>query len=132
MDTHITQNNKFAISLQYRKNEVSDEVDILCADKHESLMQFGTMILMRIAKYSQSSQKNKFAMSCNISKKKVRDEVDFVHADKYQSFLQVGFNTLGIKVSYKVMLSFLIGMIKDSQGTQSNNFAISLQYLKKN
>ena len=51
--------------------------------------------------------------------------------DKYQSFLQVDFNTLGIKDAYKVLLSFLLGMIKYSQSTQSNKFAISLQYLKK-
>ena len=49
-------------------------------------------------------------------------------ADKHQSFLQVDFNTLDIKVPYKVMLSLLIGMIK--QSIQNNKFAISLQYLK--
>ena len=54
-----------------------------------------------------------------------------MHADKHQSFLQVDFNTLGIKVSYKVILSLLMGMIKYSQSTQSNKFTISLQYLKK-
>ena len=41
------------------------------------------------------------------------------------------FNTWGIKVSYKVILSLLMGMIKHSQSTQSNKLAISLQYLKK-
>ena len=30
-----------------------------------------------------------------------------------------------------MMMSLLIGMIKHSQSTQSNNFAISLQYLQK-
>ena len=55
----------------------------------------------------------------------------FLHADKHQSFLQVDFNTLGIKDAYKVILSLLLGMIKHSQSTQSNKFAISLQYLKK-
>ena len=38
---------------------------------------------------------------------------------------------LGIKVFYKVIPSSLIGMIKHSQITQSNKFAIFLQYLKK-
>ena len=38
---------------------------------------------------------------------------------------------LGIKVSYKVIQSLLMGMIKYSQSTQSNKFAMSLQYLKK-
>ena len=73
----------------------------------------------------------KFAMSLQYLKKEVRDEVEFLDADKHQSFLQVDFSTLGIKVSYKVMLSLLMGMIKHSQSTQSNKFAISLQYLKK-
>ena len=134
--------NKFAISLRYLKKEVSDEVDILHADKHESLIQIDTMVLMGMAKHSQSSQNSKFAMSLQYLKKEVRDEVDFLHADKHQSFLLVDFNTLGIKISCNVMLSFLIGMIKHSQSTQSIKFAqgcyrakllmfLVLQYLKK-
>ena len=59
----ITQNNKFAISLEYLKKEVSNEVDILHADKYESLLQIDTLILMWNAKRFQSSQNNKFAMS---------------------------------------------------------------------
>ena len=65
-----------------------------------------------------------------ISQKEDRDEVDYLHVDNYQSFLQVDFNTFDIKVSYKVILSLLQGMIKHSQRTWSNNFAISLKYLK--
>ena len=59
---------------------------------------------MVLVKHSQSSQNSKFAMSWQYLKKEVIEEVDFLHADKHQSFLQVGFNTLGIKVSYKVIL----------------------------
>ena len=33
-----TQNKKFAISLQYLKKELSDEVDYLHADKHQSFL----------------------------------------------------------------------------------------------
>ena len=40
----ITQNNKFAISLQHVKKEVSGAVDFLHADKHESLLQIDTKI----------------------------------------------------------------------------------------
>ena len=59
-------------------------------------------------------------MSLQYLKKEIRDEVDFLHVDKHQSSLQVDFNTLGIKVSYKVvLLSLLLGMIKHSQYTQS-------------
>ena len=64
-------------------------------------------------------------------KKDVRDELHFWYADKHQSFLQVDFNTLVIKVSYKMILSLLMGMIKHSQSTQSNKFVISVQYPKK-
>ena len=45
------------------------------------------------------------------------------HADKRQS--------LGIKVSYKDIISSLVGMIKQSQSSQNSKLAISLQYLKK-
>ena len=58
-------------------------------------------------------------------------KIDFLHADKHQSFLQFDFNTLSIRVSCKMILSLLMGMIKHSQSTQSRKFAISLQYLKK-
>ena len=81
------------------------------ADKHENLLRIDTMILMEMVKYSQSSQNNQLAMSLKYLKKEVRDEVDFLHSYKYQSFLQVDFNTLGIKVFYKVILSLLMCMI---------------------
>ena len=48
----ITQNNKFTISLQYLKKEFSDEVDFLHADKHESLLQIDSMILMEMPWHS--------------------------------------------------------------------------------
>ena len=41
----FTQNNMFAISLQYLKEELGDEVDFLHWDKHESLLQIDSMIL---------------------------------------------------------------------------------------
>ena len=37
-DAQFTQNNKFAISVQYLKKEVSGEVDFLHADQRESLL----------------------------------------------------------------------------------------------
>ena len=95
-----TQNNKLAISLQYLKKELSDEVDFLHADNHESLLQIDSIILMGIIKHSQSFQNGKFAMSLQYLKKEV--EVDLLLVDKHQSFLNVYFNTLGIKVFYKV------------------------------
>ena len=60
----ITWNNKSAISLQHVKKEVSDAVDFLHADKHESLLKIDTKIFfMGLIKYSQSSQNSGFAMS---------------------------------------------------------------------
>ena len=94
--------NKFAISLQYLKKELSDEVDFLHAIKHGSLLQIDSMTLMGMVKHSQSSQNSKFAMSLQYLKKELIDEVHFLHVDKHQSFLKVYFNILAIKVSYKV------------------------------
>ena len=45
-------------------------------------------------------------------------------------FLTIDFNTLDIKVSYKLILSLLVSMIKHFQSTQSNKSAIFLQYLQ--
>ena len=42
--TQITKNNKFVISLQYVEKEVSDAVDFLHADKHESLLEIDIKI----------------------------------------------------------------------------------------
>ena len=101
----ITQNNKLAISLQYLQKELSDEVDFLHADKHESLLQVDSTILMQMVKHSQSAQNNKFAMFLQYLKKEVKDKVDFLHADK-----QFGpQNTLGIKVSYQVDIVIING-----------------------
>ena len=86
---------------------------------------------MEMVKHSQSSQISKFAVSWQHLKNEAGDEVDFLHAEKHQSFLQVDFNSWGIKVSCKVILSLLLGMIKHSESTQSKKFAISLQYLQK-
>ena len=54
-----------------------------------------------------------------------------MHADKHQSFLPTDFSTLGIKFSFKAILALLMGLIKHSQRTQINKFAIFLQFLKK-
>ena len=53
----------FPISLQYLKKDVSNEIDFLHADKHESLLKTDTIILMGMVKHFQSSQNSKFAMS---------------------------------------------------------------------
>ena len=110
---------------------MNDEGDFLLADKHERFLQIDTLILMEMFKYCQSSQNSKFAVTLQHLKKEVRDESDFLHADKHQSFLQFDFNNLGIKISYKVILSLLMGMIRYPQRTQCNKYLLSLQYLKE-
>ena len=125
----ITQYNKFVISLRYLKKEVSDLADFLHAHKYESFLQIDSMICDVDGQASQSSQNSKFKISLQYLKKEVRDENYFLHADKHQSFLQVDFNTLGIRVFYKVILS-LMGMIKYSQSAQINKVAISLNISK--
>ena len=85
--------------------------------------------LMGMAKHSQSFQNNKFAMSLQYLKKEVRDAVDFLQADKHQSFLQVDFNTLGIKISYKVILLLLMGMIKHSQSIYKKTLGMEFVFL---
>ena len=57
--------------------EVSDEVDFLHADKHESFLQIDTLILMGMVKHCQSLKNSKFAMSLQYLIKEVGDEVDF-------------------------------------------------------
>ena len=67
----ITQNNKFSISLQYLKEEMSDEVDFLHTDKHENLLTNWCYDFDGDGrKRWQSSQNSNLAMTpCNISKK---------------------------------------------------------------
>ena len=91
----ITQNRKFAISLQYLKREVNDEVDFLHAGKHENLLQIDTMILTEMVKYFQSSQNSKFTMYLQYLRKEDRDKFIFC----MQISIKVAFNTLGTKVS---------------------------------
>ena len=66
-------------------------------------------------------------MQClyNISKKKLEMKLIFCMQIIIKSFLQVEFNTLVIKVSVKVILSLLMGMIKHSQIFKGTSF----QYL---
>ena len=60
---------------------MKDEVDFFPADKHKSLLQIYTMLLMGIVKHSQSSPNSKFTMSLQYLKKEVRYEVDFWHVN---------------------------------------------------
>ena len=105
------QSSKFAMSLQYLKKEVRDEVDSLHADKNQSFLQvdFNALevkvvykvilsLLMDMIKHFQGTRCNKFVISFAIymsKKKKIRNRVHFLHADKHQNF-------------YKLALQFLM------------------------
>ena len=125
-----TQINKFAIFLQYLKKELSNEVDFLHADQHESLLQIDSMIFVGMVKHSQSFQ-NSLQCFYNISKKKLKMklifcmEINIKVSRKFISSLRAS------KFPTRLILSLLMGMIKHSQITQSKKFAISLKYLKK-
>ena len=69
---NLPQKTKFAVSLQYLKKKVSDEIDFLHAGKHESLLQIDILTLIGIVKDSQSFQNSKVIMSLQHIKKEVR------------------------------------------------------------
>ena len=98
-NSQSSQNSKFAISLQYLKKEVRDEVDFLHADKHQSFLQvdFNTLginvpyrvtlsLLMGVIKCSQRTQSNKFVITLQYLKKEIRYGAHFLHTYKHQNF----------------------------------------------
>ena len=90
---HITQ-NKFAISLQHLKKDLSDTVDFLRVDKHESLLQIDAMILVKMTSSISIVPKIASLQEClyNISKKRLEIKLTFC--------MQIN-----IKVSYKLILT---------------------------
>ena len=87
--TQSTQNNKFAISSQYLKENGKNEVYFLLVDKHQKFLQIDTIILGVCGQACPNYQNNKFAISLQYLKKEVSVKVDFLHADKHESFLQI-------------------------------------------
>ena len=76
--------------LQYLKENVKDEVDVLPAEKRQRFLQIDTIILgVCVARHVQITQSNKFAISLQYLKKEVSDEVDFLPADNHERFLQI-------------------------------------------
>ena len=127
-------------------------------DKQKYFLQVNSILWVCEAKHVQSTRNNKFAISSHYLKKNVKDEVDFLPTDKHQRFLQVDFIILSVcdqtcpnyrkitsllflcsilrkkwvmKVSYILMLWFLMEMVKQSRSFQNSKFAMSWQYLKK-
>ena len=150
------QKHQVWITSQYLNKNVKDKADFSLADKRQRFLQINTISLQYLKKKGvrklifcmQMSMKvcckltlwiwlrwssipkvtKKATLQCHYN---ISDEVDFFHAAKHKIVFQVDFNTFGIKVSYRMMLSLLVGVFKHSQSTQSNKFEISLQYVKK-
>ena len=117
-----SQNDKFAISLQYLKKEVCDKVDFLVADKHKSFLQIDTMISDGDGQAFPKSPKYQVCNNCTISQK--RKLIFYIQIIIKVSYKLIS-TLLGINVFSRVILALLIGMIKHSQSTESNK----LQYL---
>ena len=104
------------------------QIKVKCSSNQYYNFSFVWQGMPKSSKIQITNLQNVFTIS---QKEEVREEVDFLNVDKHKLFLQVGFITLSIKVCPKVILPSLLGMIKYFQITQSNNFVISLQCLKK-
>ena len=126
-----SQNRKFAMFLQYLKEEVRHELYFLYADKHQSFLQvdFSTLVikiyykvilslLMGMIKHFQSTQSSKFVIFLQYLKKEVGNGVHFLHADKHESF-------------DKLALLFLMEATRHVQSTQNRKLVKFLQYIKK-
>ena len=78
------------------------------------------MVLIGMAKLSQSPKIASLQCLYNISIKKLEMKLIFC----MQLNIKVDFNTLDLKVFFKLIISLLMGMITHSQSTQSNKFNI--------
>ena len=77
------------------------------------------LLLVGMIKHSQTTQSNKFAISLQYLEKEVIDGVYFLHADEHNSF-------------YRLALSFLMEVTRQTQSTQNRRLVIFLKYLNIN
>ena len=66
-----THGNKFAISLQYLKKEVSEGVHFLHGDKQNKFYKLALLLLMEVARHVQSIQNRKLVIFLQYNKEKV-------------------------------------------------------------
>ena len=95
--TQSTQNNKFAISWQYLKENRKNEVYFLLVDKLQRFLQIDTIFLGVCGRNAQITQNNKFSISLQYLKKEVSDEVDLFYMQ------------ISMKFSYRLVLRFFMG-----------------------
>ena len=86
--------------------------------KHQSFLQGGSIVVTGHNQACPRHLKEQVSNIFAISKKEGRTGVGFLHADKHQTILQ--FNTINLG-----------GHSQTCPNTQNNNFAKSLQYIKK-
>ena len=103
--------------MQYLQKEGNDEVYFWHADKHQSFLQFDTVILGVLSQPCQKYPKQEVCISLQYLKENMSD-VDFCLHINMQGF-------------FKLILSFQVCDSGYVQITQNNKFAISLNYLKK-
>ena len=115
-----TQDNKFAIPLQYVKEDVRDKVDFLHADKRQKFLQINSFILGACGQACPNYSKTSLLFLCNILRKRWVMKLIFLNADKHES----------LKINIKIDTVILMGMVKYSQSFPNSKFAMSLQYLK--
>ena len=117
------------------------------ADKHERLLQIDSIILMGMAKHSQSSQNSKFAMSLQYLKKEVKSWSLFFCMPMNIKVSLKFFSTpwvskvscnVGIMIinghdqaSFKLVLCFLMEVTRHAQNTQNRKLVIFFDILRK-
>ena len=98
--------------------EVNYEVYFWQADKHQSFLLVGTIILGQRCQI-RSTQSKKFAYLCNISRKTWRMKLIF-------SLL------INTEFFQKLIVSIWMCVARHTRSTQNNKFAISLEHCKEN
>ena len=103
--------------MSYLKEEVNDELYFLHVDKHWSVLQVDTIILVV---YNQACPKypKQVCISLQYLQKSMGWEIDFLPADKNKIFC-------------KLIISLWVSIARHAQSTQNNKFTTSLQYLKE-
>ena len=82
------QNNKFAISLQYLKENGKNGVEFLLAAKYQKFLETDTFVL-GVCDQACPNYPKKQDCYLRYLKKEVSDGVDYFRADKHESFLQI-------------------------------------------
>ena len=98
---------------------MKDEVDVLPADKHQRFLQIDTIISGACGQAYPNNPRYQVWYFFAISKERI------------EWLTWVFYMQINMKVSCKLMLWFLMGMVKHFQSSQNGKFETSLQYLKK-